>query len=105
MQLDLRPLRPVSEREALAGGLPFHTPAVGTQPQTTGFAWWGADEIQQLCTSLGLPPNGPLSALAVEVLPEPNGYFEDPLGGDLGHVRVLRSSPLTAIPDGCCTGA
>jgi hypothetical protein len=29
------------------------------------------------------------------------GDLDDPMGGDLGRVRILRASPLTAIPALC----
>ena len=58
--------------------------------------------IVQRLLSLGLPRNSPLSVLAVELLPEPEvDRFADPLGGDLGQVRILRSSPLRAVPPIC----
>jgi hypothetical protein len=58
--------------------------------------------IVERLLSLGLPRNSPLSVLAVELLPEPEvERFADPLGGDLGHVRILRSSPLHAVPPIC----
>jgi hypothetical protein len=58
---------------------------------------------------LGLPLDSSLSVVAVEVLPEPQpttpaavvDQFNDPLGADLGHVRVLRASPLTPVPEIC----
>jgi hypothetical protein len=53
--------------------------------------------------SAGLPENTPITALAVELLPEPNGSFADPLGGDLGEVRILRTSPLAPVEKSCCT--
>jgi hypothetical protein len=103
LQLDLRPIRPLGPREALATGLPAHIGLTsGGRRQTIGYAWWTQEEVSELCSRLGLPADGPLSALAVETLPEPNGQIADPLGGDLGQVRILRTSPLTAIPDGCC---
>jgi hypothetical protein len=40
--------------------------------------------------------------LAVELLPEPNGGFEHPLSGDLGEVRILRTSPLSQLRRDCC---
>jgi hypothetical protein len=64
---------------------------------------WSDDALQSLLVSLGLDPNAPLSALAIELLPEPNGGFQDPLGGDLGEVRILRTSPLAPIQMSCCT--
>ena len=58
---------------------------------------------------LGLPPDSALSVVAVEVAPEPQGAtpnavvdtFGDPLGADLGQVRILRASPLTPVPAIC----
>jgi hypothetical protein len=64
--------------------------------------WSGAD-VKAALTLAGLPVEAPISVLAVEVLPEPNGSFADPLGGDLGEVRILRTSPLAAVERGCCT--
>jgi hypothetical protein len=52
--------------------------------------------------ALDLPRNSPLSVLAVELLPEPKvDRSADPLGGDLGNVRILRSSPLHPVPPTC----
>jgi hypothetical protein len=64
-------------------------------------AWTGAEIIAAL-QQAGLPADSPISALAVEVLPEPNGSFDDPLGGDLGQVRILRTSPLASVDRDCC---
>jgi len=62
---------------------------------------------------LGLPESSPLSVLAVELLPgdlrkrvffdsdRVNPRFEDPLGADLGLRRILRASPLVAVPSIC----
>ena len=64
---------------------------------------------------LGLPTSTPLSVLAVEVLPgEPRilnnnnanvkaaqSVSEDPLGTQLGKRRILRTSPLVAVPSVC----
>jgi hypothetical protein len=58
--------------------------------------------IVERLLALGLPRTSPLSVLAAELLPEPEvDRFADPLGGDLGHVRILRSSPLQAVPPIC----
>ena len=59
--------------------------------------------------ALGLPLDSALSVVAVEVLPEPQATspaatvdeFDDPLGADLGQVRILRTSPLTPVPEIC----
>jgi hypothetical protein len=59
------------------------------------------NDILQRLRMLGLPLNAPLSVVTVEVLPEPNGPFGDPLGNDLGQVRILRTTRLTAVPEIC----
>jgi hypothetical protein len=59
------------------------------------------DEILQRLRRLGLPLDSPLSVIAVETLPEPDSPYGDPLGQDLGQVRILRTSPLTAVPEIC----
>jgi hypothetical protein len=71
----------------------------GSEPH--GFGYWDQDEIEAWLEALGLPHNSPLSVLAVELLPEPDSPFMDPLGKDLGQVRVLRTSPLTPVPAIC----
>ncbi|MBV8968673.1 MAG: hypothetical protein JO331_06365 [Verrucomicrobia bacterium] len=74
-------------------------------------------EIEARLNLLGLPRTSPLSVLAVEVLPGPLNFppnvkspgrddsvvddQEDPVGGDLGLRRFLRTSPLTAVPAIC----
>jgi hypothetical protein len=63
--------------------------------------YWDQTEIDRWLTSLALPQGLPLSAVAVELLPEPQSPFADPLGKDLGEVRVLRVSPLTPVPAIC----
>lgn len=66
----------------------------------TGFAGWTQFEIEQALKVLGLKPDSSLSVLAVECLPEAN-RLPDPLGANLGNVRILRSSPLTPVPAIC----
>lgn len=73
----------------------------GSPRWPAGFASWSENEIRHLLATLGLPDDTPLSVLAVELLPEPNATFDDPLGGDLGEVRILRSSPLVAVETRC----
>jgi hypothetical protein len=63
---------------------------------------WTAEEIKDALTLAGLDPETALTMLAVELLPEPNSNFVDPLGGDLGQVRVLRTSPLASVERNCC---
>lgn len=67
-----------------------------------GTAAWTQDELRQRLAIFGLPENTPLTFLAVELLPEPNGRFDDPLRGDLGQVRILRTSRLVTAGDACC---
>ena len=61
---------------------------------------WDQSEIEALLSGLVLPKDSPLSVLAVEMFtqlrPKP-----DPLGENLGHVRILRTSPLTPVPSIC----
>jgi hypothetical protein len=65
-----------------------------------GDARWSQAEIEAALASMGLPRSSPLSVLAVEMLPEVN-RTPDPLGGDLGSTRILRSSRLVPVPPVC----
>ncbi len=65
-------------------------------------ALWKQDEIVSLLKDLWLPEDTPLSILGIELLPEPTGRFSDPLGGNLGEVRILRTSALYPVTDICC---
>ena len=67
---------------------------------TVGYAGWTQSEIEWALEALGLKKDSPLSVLAVECLPEEN-RLQDPLGANLGNVRILRSSPLTPVPAIC----
>ena len=67
-----------------------------------GTTEWSRPEIDAALERAGLRLRAGLGVLAVELLPEPNGSFEDPLGGDLGQVRILRTSPLSPVPTTCC---
>jgi hypothetical protein len=60
----------------------------------------GAQTIQAALTGLNLPPDSPLSVLAVELLPT-NSQLTDPLGIELGQQRILRVSPLTPVQALC----
>ena len=62
--------------------------------------WWQRQQVEQTLASLALPPTTPLSVLVVETLPD-STEITDPLGGDLGQVRLLRTSPLVAVPAIC----
>ncbi len=65
-----------------------------------GAATWGRNNVESILASLALPNNSPLSLVVVETLPN-IGNLGDPLGGDLGNVRILRTSPLVAVPALC----
>jgi hypothetical protein len=67
-----------------------------------GEARWSGEEVKAALVRAGLPSNGEVSALTVELLPEPNGSFDSPLAGDLGQVRIIRTSPLSAVERDCC---
>lgn len=90
IQIELRQLRPSHEQ---GRSIPLFI-----EGETT----WSAAEVGDALKRADLPADSPLSALAVELLPEPNGSFADPLGGDLGAVRILRTSPLSPLNRGCC---
>jgi len=72
-----------------------------TQPIRSRSGWTNL-EIQAALLQIGMPPETPCSVLAVELLPEPNSGYSDPLQAELGEVRVLRSSRLVAVPVDCC---
>ncbi|MEV1144986.1 hypothetical protein [Micromonospora sp. NPDC049799] len=91
VQLDLRRLHPL--RRGHHDGTPL---------AVEGEIRWTGAEVRGALDAAGLPDKAPISALAVEVLPEPNGGFTDPLGGDLGQVRILRTSPLSPVDRNCC---
>lgn len=67
-----------------------------------GSARFSQRVVLERLASLGLPKTASLSVVAVELLPEPaSERFRDPLGGDLGNVRMLRTSPLQPVPTIC----
>jgi hypothetical protein len=65
-------------------------------------ATWSDAQIEALLAEYGLGEKTPVSALAIELIPEPNSPFGDPLRSELGDVRILRTSPLVAIEGVCC---
>lgn len=92
------------------GGLPLptETPRAGYE--------FGQSAIRDRLFRFGLSENSPLSGLAVELLPfdeesadlKPEATNStaataeaDPLGAQLGTRRILRTSPLTAVPSVC----
>jgi hypothetical protein len=65
-------------------------------------ATWSDAQIEALLAEYGLGEKTPVSTLAIELIPEPNSPFGDPLRSELGDVRILRTSPLVAIEGVCC---
>jgi len=70
---------------------------------------FGIDAITRDLQQLGLPKDQALTVLAAEVFvndgARPHAGVPvaglDPLGERLGHVRILRVSPLVSVPDAC----
>jgi hypothetical protein len=60
----------------------------------------GAERDRSSAKGAWPPRNAPLGVLAVEILPEIERK-PDPLGADLGRVRILRASPLIPVPEVC----
>lgn len=89
---------PLARRELLR----VRNPGPSTPLAVEGETRWTGEELRTGLREAGLPLEAPLGALAVELLGEPNGSFRDPLGGDLGQVRILRTSPLRAVERDCC---
>jgi hypothetical protein len=92
IQIDLRRLRVLRRHGGESASLFVY-----------GEAGWTRAEVKAALQLAGIPEDAPISVLAIELLPEPNGNFADPLGGDLGQVRILRTSPLSAVQENCCT--
>lgn len=63
---------------------------------------WQQNEVIELLKDIGLPEDTPLSILSVELLPASNGTFADPLGENIGQVRILRTSALFPVAGLCC---
>jgi len=72
------------------------------QAPIQGHTLWRQKEVVALLKDLGLPEETPLSILGAELLPEPNGSFSDPLGANVGQVRMLRTSALYPVDNLCC---
>ena len=71
-------------------------------PNPIGLAIFLESDITDALAKYTLPANSPLSVLAVELLPGPDGSdMVDPLGASLGRHRILRTSPLVKVADIC----
>ena len=88
--------------------------AVNLDVPATGKAQWSADEILQLLDQFNLSRTTGLSVLAVEMMPRydqfilmprqtPPDTSVYPLSRQLGQYRILRTSPLVAAPEICCS--
>jgi hypothetical protein len=86
--------RPV--RGTLSAGIALDASRAGAD----GRAEWSTAEITASLALLTLGPDAPLSTLVVETLPGEVPY-PDPIVGQLGYERFLRTSPLTAVPAVC----
>jgi hypothetical protein len=89
--------------------------SLGLNREPRGTTTFDQNTIASLLSLLGLPATSPLSVLAVELLPGPVHFFEEdplrgpdavavaeePLGRQLGLRRILRTSPLVAVPAIC----
>jgi hypothetical protein len=97
-----------------AAGIPLRAERLNHPPLnpalTPGIMQFDSDkDILFKLGILGLPLDSTLSVVAVELMPEPQAtnanarvdQFNDPLGADLGKVRILRTSPLTPVPEIC----
>lgn len=92
-------------------------PSLGANREPRGGTTFRERSVRDALSLLGLPLTSPLSVLAVEVLPGPlhsrggvgsgntgapaAAATEEPLGRQLGQRRILRTSPLAAIPAIC----
>jgi hypothetical protein len=100
--IELAAQRASRKRELLAVAGLATAESVGIPSGPMALATWSDGEIEALLTEYGLGDKTPLSTLAIELIPEPNSPFDDPLRSELGEVRILRTSPLVAIQVVCC---
>ena len=68
-------------------------------PVLLGEGHFAIDDVRRSLQLAGLSDDAPLTTMVVEVHREPE--FEEPLGRELGHARVLRASALVGVPDEC----
>ena len=80
-------------------------PKAGNDPQGEGSRVLSGEglvasaDLATALSSLGLPPDTPLTVLAVELLTDKPQ--QDPLGAELPWAKTLRISPLASIRDAC----
>jgi hypothetical protein len=100
---------PQLDREAWRNVLLTRTrlfpPHAGNDPQDEGArilygeGLIAINEVVNGLRRLGLAADTPLTVLAAEMFADPPEV--DPLGDRLGHARMLRVSPLAAVPEAC----
>ena len=102
-QLDGKGWRNILLRRTRAFGAPQGAQfAYGETLTEYALARFDMDTTWAALAGLGLDRGTPLSVLAVELLPGGGAiHYDDPLGAHLGMVRILRSSPLVAVPPAC----
>lgn len=66
-----------------------------------GGCGWSQIEITQALENMGLPPESPLSILAIELFKNHEPVAQ-PIGQDLGKMRIYRTSRLVPVPEICC---
>ena len=88
------------DRRALAPMLDHKRRELFTARDIAARTQWSESEVQSLLHALCLAPDAPLSVLAVELLQEAQPP-DDPLGINLGRMRILRTSPLVPVPAVC----
>jgi hypothetical protein len=76
------------------------------QPTRHARVTWTWAQIALKLRAIGFRSDAPLSVMAVELAGRPaehqrREFYKDPLGGDLGFVRVLRSSTLLKVENLC----
>lgn len=70
-----------------------------SSPLLFGEGLFALADLELVLKCHGLDPQAPLTVLVVEFHTDPE--IEGPLGKNLGHARMLRVSPLIAVPDAC----
>ncbi|MCL4294581.1 MAG: hypothetical protein KJ077_02590 [Anaerolineae bacterium] len=65
-----------------------------------GICGWTQTEVRAMLLYLGLPENSPLSVMAIEMIPNFE-HVNEPLSGDLGKMRIYRTSTLEPVPEIC----
>ena len=93
-------MRVILARGAPAPRQPSYRPNSSSSERQDGTKWEASEGGGGVPENrAGLSDDAPLTTMVVEVHREPE--FEEPLGRELGHARVLRTSVLVSVPDEC----